>query len=889
MMIERTPKESSLFGLLLFLREHGIEYDIEKIRAGINGKKNLTTKDLDLVLRTHLNIDVFCEAIRVEEINKLNLPIIIELSDGEHRLLEKATDNRICFRNPRTKEQESLTYEEFNQIYAGTSLYLPGKTNEEIQNPESNDESTNQEIADENEFQSDHSSSERAATGTESKQNDDSGIQCLVMLLRILQVPFSVDNLKHQVAKSDGLNVPDLVYLAGSHLGLQAKSKKLKTSQLKKLSLPVIAELKDRSFCLIVKVEDDKIHFQDTRSSKTEVKSMKEFDREFNRIVVMINDRPDESGDSRYENFGLWWFIASFSKNRMIFTQVIVSALIMQIFVMITPLFTMIIIDKVLSASGTSTLEVLIIGLGIMTVFDYLVGFCRGNLLHHMSNKVDLTLVSDLFRHLVSLPMTFFTGKQTGDTISRMKEVESIRGFLTGSALTALIDFPFSLIFILVMYFFSPLLCIVVVISIILSVLIYGVAGPFLKARVKKKQEGTTDQQSFLFEIVTSIETIKSLSAESRIQKTWENQLVVNSENASRSEKVSNQINQLAAFLNKATIAVCLWLGAVAVLNGEMTAGQLIAFNMLVGRVMGPAQRIAQIFQQLQQIKVSVERIREIFQTRPEPALHTALVSLPRLQGSFTLERVSFRYTPESQPVIEDISLSIPAGQIVGVIGLSGSGKSTLMRLIQRLYIPTEGKILIDGINTAEISPEWFRKNIGVVLQDNILLNRSIRENIAFTDPSIGMEVIENAAVLSGADEFIRKLPKVYDTVVGERGYLLSTGQRQRIALARALVKNPKVIILDEATSALDYESEQIIQKNMGRICEGRTVFIVAHRFSTLRIANRIIALENGKVVEDGSIIELLKKRGLFARLFAMQNIIQPKAEGNVFAINRAG
>jgi subfamily B ATP-binding cassette protein HlyB/CyaB len=878
MIRERTPKESSLFGLLLFLRGHGIKYDIEKIRQGINGKDVLTTEDLDLVLRRHLNVNVICKGTRIEDLNQLNMPLIVQLSNGEHRLLEKAEREQVAIRDPETKSLESLPLEDFMQSYSGISLFLPDKNGERVPEPVKNAVDPIQPEKKEPGVQETIDKDEPPENPPQ--PHNDSGIQCLVILLRMLQIPFSVDNLKHQVAKADGLNNSDLVYLAGAHLGLKAKSKKVKTSQLKNLPTPVIAELKDQRYCLIAKVEKDRIHIRNPQSSETEVQSLKEFHQVFNQVVVMVSDRPAEEKSLRYENFGLWWFIAAFAKNRMIFTQVIVSALIMQIFVMVTPLFTMIIIDKVLSASGTSTLEVLIIGLGIMAVFDYLVGFCRSNLLHLMSNRVDLTLVSDLFRHLVSLPMTFFTGKQTGDTISRMKEVESIRGFLTGSALTALIDFPFSLIFIAVMYFFSPLLCIIVAISIVLSVLIYGIAGPFLKARVKKKQEGTTDQQSFLFEIVTSIETIKSLSAESRIQKNWENQLVVNSENASRSERISSQINQLAAFLNKATIAICLWLGAVAVLDGEMTAGQLIAFNMLVGRVMGPAQRIAQIFQQLQQIKVSVERIREIFLTRAEPSLNTALVSLPSLKGSFELDKVSFRYTPDSLPVIEDVSLSIPAGQIVGIIGLSGSGKSTLMRLIQRLYIPTSGKILIDGINTAEINPEWFRKNIGVVLQDNILLNRSVRENIAFTDPSVSMEVIENAAVLSGADEFIRKLPKVYDTIVGERGYLLSAGQRQRIALARALVNNPRVIILDEATSALDYESEQMIQKNMGKICEGRTVFIVAHRFSTLRIANRIIALENGRIVEDGNIIELLKKRGLFARLFAMQNIMRP-GQGN--------
>ncbi len=291
-----------------------------------------------------------------------------------------------------------------------------------------------------------------------------------------------------------------------------------------------------------------------------------------------------------------------------------------------------------------------------------------------------------------------------------------------------------------------------------------------MKKRMKQKQEDSTDTQSFLFETVSSIETIKSLSAEARIQKVWEDQLMTHTENTSKSEILSNKLNSAAGFINKATVAAALWLGAVAVIDDEMTAGQLIAFNMLVGRVMGPAQRVAQIFQQMEQISISTGRIREIFDTKPEPALHGTQISLPELKGHFKVEQVSFKYTVDSQPVLEKINLEVQTGQIVGVIGRSGSGKSTLMKLIQRLYMPTEGRILIDGINIAEINPNWFRKNIGIVLQESLLLNRTIRENISLADPSLTMEKIEMAATLSGADEFIRTLPQVYDTVVGERG-----------------------------------------------------------------------------------------------------------------------
>ncbi len=708
----------------------------------------------------------------------------------------------------------------------------------------------------------------------EAKTEIDTGMLCLMMRLKILQKPFSLENLRHRVGKESKINSADILFLAEEHLNLKAKRKVASVFRFKTLPLPIIAELKDQRFCLIIKVDDNEVFYQDPLTDKNENQPLRDFDRIYNGAVILISDRPTERKFDEFENFGMGWFAKAFLKFRFLSAQIIISSIVMQMFILITPLFTMAIIDKVLSSSSKVTLDVLIMGLVIIALFDFIITQSRTYLLHHSSNKVDLYLVSKLFQHLISLPMVFFTGKQTGDTISRMKEVESIRNFITGTALTALIDFPFSLLFLVVMYFFSPLLCMVVIVAVVLSLLIFGVAGPIMKKRMKQKQQDSTDNSSFLFETVVSIETIKSLSAESRMQKAWEDKLVSNAENSSKSEILSNKLNSASGFINKFTIAACLWLGALGVIEGSMTAGQLIAFNMLVGRVMGPAQRIAQIFQQFNQIKVSAGRIKEIFQTKPEPALHSNLVSLPRLTGNLRVDHVSFKYKVDSEPVFDKISFEVPAGQVIGVVGRSGSGKSSLMKLLQRLYMPTEGRIFIDGINIAEINPNWFRKNIGIVLQDSNLLDRSIRENISLANPSLTMEQIEKAAALSGADEFIRKLPQVYDSPVGERGCFLSAGERQRIALARALVNDPKILILDEATSSLDYESEQIIQDNMVNICTGRTVFIVAHRFSTLRIAERIITIEEGKIVEDGSIQELLRGTGPFSRLFRLQNMV---------------
>ena len=531
----------------------------------------------------------------------------------------------------------------------------------------------------------------------------------------------------------------------------------------------------------------------------------------------------------------------------------------------------MIIIDKVFTAGGTSTLEVLIIGMAIMAIFEFLVGNGRRFLLNHAAKKVDLQLSHKLFKHLFNLPLQYFSGKRSGDIVSKVKELETVRSFLTGSVLTALIDFPFGIIFLVVMLLFNPMLTGIVSGAIVLLFVLYGVIGPYIKDKLRAKNQFDVESQSFLFESIISAEMIKSMAVEPEIARRWGQVLDKQSVYSSANESLSGNVGQIAGFINKATIAVCLWVGALSVLSGGMTAGQLIAFNMLVGRIMAPAQRVAQMLQQFHQTRLSMQRIDEVFVTNTEPALGAGISNLPSLHGKYELKDLSFKYLPDSKPVLDGLSFNIEAGAVIGVVGRSGAGKTTLMRILQRLYLPSSGSILLDGIDLSEIDPTWLRRNIGVVVQDNQLLNISVKENIGLSNPSASFEQIQAAARLSGADAFIRKLPKVYDTIVGERGYLISTGERQRIAIARALLSDPRILLMDEATSALDYESEQLIQSHMQQICAGRTVVIAAHRLSTLRHANKIICLEEGKVAEVGSPEDLLKNSdGVFSRFTAI-------------------
>jgi subfamily B ATP-binding cassette protein HlyB/CyaB len=355
------------------------------------------------------------------------------------------------------------------------------------------------------------------------------------------------------------------------------------------------------------------------------------------------------------------------------------------------------------------------------------------------------------------------------------------------------------------------------------------------------------------------------------MQRRWEEQLAAYVSASFRVLSLGNVASQMVQLVNKLATAGILYFGARLVIDGSLTVGELVAFNMLAGRVSAPVLRLAQIWQDFHQTRLSIARLGDILNSTPEPALQSAQTALPPVRGDIKFEHVTFRYQIDGPAILQDVSFQVPAGQVIGIVGPSGSGKSTLTKLIQRLYIPESGRISVDGIDLTVIDPAWLRRQIGVVLQENVLFNRSVRENIALADPAIPIERIIAAAELAGAHEFVLKLPKAYDTILDERGSSLSGGQRQRIAIARALVTNPRILILDEATSALDYESERIIQQNMAAIAKGRTVIIIAHRLSTVRRADRIMTIEDGRLVEDGSHDELIGNGGRYASLYRMQ------------------
>lgn len=705
-----------------------------------------------------------------------------------------------------------------------------------------------------------------------SSPNDlDSGLSSLVLLARFHQVAADANALKHEFGENGKHFSKTDIIRAASYLKLKAKSVRTNFKALKKFSLPAIAKRENGSYFILAQyhAEKDQVLIQSPSINRPVIMNGEEFKKGWSGELILVTKRSLLLGMTG--NFDISWFIPSLLKYKKLFGEVLLASFFIQLFALITPLFFQVIIDKVLVHRGLSTLDVLALGLLVISLFDVVLNGLRTYLFSHTTNRVDVVLGSSLFRHLLHLPIAFFQSRQVGTTVARVRELETIRNFITGSGLTLVIDLFFTTIFFTVMYYYSPLLCWVVMGSIPFYVVLSLFITPILKKRLEEKFQRGAENQAFLVESISGVETLKAMAVEPQMQRKWEEQLAGYVSASFRSQNLGNVAGQVAQFINKVVTIMILWFGARLVIKGDLSVGQLIAFNMLAGRVSAPILRLVQLWQDFQQARISMQRLGDILNTPAEPGHNPNRTTLPQLSGQVQFENVSFRYHPDQSQVLNNISFTVKPGEVIGIVGRSGSGKSTLTKLVQRFYVPESGRTLIDGVDLSLIQPAWLRRQIGVVLQENYLFNRSVKENIALSDPGISVERVIQVAKLVGAHEFIVELPEGYDTKIEEQGRNLSGGQKQRIAIARALLTNPKILIFDEATSALDYESESILQSRMKQICQNRTVFIIAHRLSTVRQANRIIVMDKGRIVEQGNHDALIKQGGLYSKLHGHQ------------------
>ncbi|WBA81432.1 type I secretion system permease/ATPase [Endozoicomonas sp. GU-1] len=696
-----------------------------------------------------------------------------------------------------------------------------------------------------------------------------SAADCLAMLARFHGLPAQPENIRHQMGLGDHPPSDADVLRASRQLGLKGRAISITPEQLIRLPLPAMVRRKDGLFLIIIRISGDQVVTQGLLDQPPEIMSLEKFSEQISDACFLFTKRSllPES----FKKFDLSWFIPALMKHKKLLIEVLAASFFVQIFALITPLFFQVVIDKVVTNRAVTTLNVLAIGLLVLSVFDVLMNGLRSYLLTHTTSRVDVVLGSRLFQHLLRLPVSFFNQRRVGDTVARVRELDTIRDFITSSALTLCVDLVFTIIFFVVMYAYSPTLTWIVLGSIPFYVLLSLVVTPLLRSRLNEKFQRGAENQSFLVESVTGMTTVKSAAVEPQMQRRWEDQLAGYVSASFRANHLGNVSSNLAALISKVVTVLILWVGAGEVIAGALTVGGLIAFNMIAGRVSGPILALARLWQDFQQVKISVEKLGDVLNSPTEPGLSHNRTNLETVQGRVEFENVTFRYQSDRTAVLSQLSLVVNPGEVIGIVGRSGSGKSTLAQLLQRFYIPESGRVLVDGCDLSMASPEWLRQQVGVVSQESFLFNRTIRDNIALSDPSAPIERIIACARLAGAHDFILEQPQGYDTQIGEQGSGLSGGQKQRLAIARALMREPRILIFDEATSALDYHSEHLIQQNMPQICQGRTVFIIAHRLSTVRDADRIIVMDHGVIAEQGSHQQLIANGGHYAQLHAHQ------------------
>lgn len=699
------------------------------------------------------------------------------------------------------------------------------------------------------------------------------GLICFELIAKINQINVDLRAISREYGlTNEEITKEELVRIVQNY-DFKAKIKKVDKEILRKLPdkypLPAITEKHDGSFFALLKVngELEKVLVFEPGEKGSKELTYEEFFKEATGDFIILNHKMINS----QVKFGFKWFFKEIMQYKRVITEVMTGSFIIQLFGLATPLFTQVILDKVIVHHSMTTLDVLAFAFIAIIIFEFLLNLARKYIFIHTTSKIDAKLGAKLFKHLFALPFVYFENRKVGNIIARVRELDQIRDFITNKAVTVLIDLLFSLVFILVMFLYSPKLTFIVLGFVSLIAILYLLITPELRSRLEDKFQMGAHSNSYLVESVTGIQTVKSLAIEGSMQKKWEDYLGNYVKSSFRLGNMSNISAALSGMFQKAMTITILYFGVKLVLENKLTIGQLIAFNMLSGQFTQPILRLVGLWNEFQQALLGVDRLGDIL-NHPVEVQSEKLITLPELKGAVRFDNINFKYTLNTPNALENMSFSINPGMSVGIVGRSGSGKSTITKLIQKLYVTGEGAIYIDNIDIRQMNPVWLRNNIGVVLQDNYLFSGTIKENISLAKPDASFELIHKVSQIAGAHEFISQLSEGYDTIVGERGSTLSGGQKQRIAIARALITDPRILIFDEATSSLDYESERIILGNLDKIKQNRTMFVIAHRLSAVKSCDSIIVLEKGRIIESGNHDKLMQNMGYYHYLNNQQD-----------------
>jgi HlyB family type I secretion system ABC transporter len=703
----------------------------------------------------------------------------------------------------------------------------------------------------------------------------DCGAACIVMVGRYWGKAIKINRVRDMaVISREGSTLKTLATAAES-LGFNSRPVKASLDQLSQQKLPAIAHWRGKHYLVVYEITKKSVIVGDPEIGQRQL-TPAEFIKDWTGYCLLLEPTVALSKNTEEQSDTFWQLLELVKPHRVVIAEIFVASIVLQIFGLISPIFTQLILDRAIIHKSADSLMTFSIGLVIMAIFQIAMSGLRQYLIYITAIRIDTAMIIGFIRHAFSLPLNYFDSRKVGDITSRIQENHKIRSFITGEVLGIILDVLSVFVYVSLMFVYSWKLALLVLCTIPPFLLLNVIATPFLKKISREVFKATASESSYLIEALTGVRTVKSMAVERSVRWRWEELLNQEVKQQYRSKMLGIKLQMASFTLESFSNIALLWLGATLVISGEFSIGQMFAFNMLAANVIRPFKRLADLWDEFQEVMISVERICDVIESVPEENLQLDnRQQIGKLRGRVVFDRVTFRYNPHTENnTLENLSFEIKPGQTVALVGRSGSGKTTISKLLLGLYPPTMGKILIDDKDISNISLYSLRSQIGVVDQNTFLFSGSVFDNISLGHIQASSRAVQQAARLAGADEFISKMPMGYETQIGESGGMLSGGQRQRLAIARALLGNPRLLVFDEATSSLDTESERIIQKNLENICQGRSTLIIAHRLSTVRNADLILVLDQGILIESGNHQELMARRGQYFHLNEQQMTI---------------